>query len=42
MQMPDLAKQATIQVELSGVNNGQRLKQELTDVAKALALTFEA
>lgn len=37
-KMPDLSKQATMHVELSGVSNGLRLKQELTDVANVLAL----
>lgn len=40
-KMPDLAKEATIHVELSGVSNGQRLKQELADVANMLALTLK-
>lgn len=40
-KMPDLAKEATIHVELSGVSNGQRLKKELADVANMLALTLK-
>ena len=40
-KMPDLSKEATIHVELSGVSNGQRLKQELADVANVLALTLK-
>lgn len=40
-KMPDLSKEATIHVELSGVSNGQRLKQELTDVTNVLALALK-
>ncbi|CAM9286828.1 unnamed protein product [Ectocarpus sp. 12 AP-2014] len=40
-KMPDLSKEATIHVELSGVSNGQRLKKELADVANMLALTLK-
>ncbi|MGP9497488.1 hypothetical protein [Halomonas sp. AOP43-D1-4] len=40
-KMPDLSTEATIHVELSGVSNGQRLKQELGDVASVLALTLK-
>jgi hypothetical protein len=40
-QKPALESQATRKVELSGVSNGERLKQELTQVAATLGIAIE-